>query len=498
MALSNVVISLQSKTLSDTLTAVSTEKIVPGTTVSRTILGQDFNFTVDSCRYKKGGTYDVTGSYDISSRLNTDLSASDVPSTASASELASTLIGLMDLAVSVSIDDWMPTGIKVKDSSTNKWVCNETYSSALAKIFGWTDILPTLLVNVYQRGNTIYCRQRGKETGTVILDESLVNYESLNYEWSKMLLLFDSDKTYYLTGDVVDARSDSSTDATDPTTYLSGQFTDNSGQQTLNYSYGLLKTEAFTSTDNTITSSTTYDYSKIYPPANLLTKTMTRTEQPSVTLPTDWTTVTLPYKVVTKIVNTSALTNTMADNGSDLLISREEINTVTTGYNVTDTNGTQVAFTDTETHVSETRYSDMGQGQWSVTTYKDSKLTGSQVVTGNPGAKASPYSIKTNSTMRSRRGSHVTAPRVELPGKFGGSMQINVSDKDTLTRIADAISNLNGKTQERVTLDYYGSELVDFRKTVTFDGNVYYLESNNISVTTDRGIKQSLNIVRWY
>ena len=480
------------------MTCQSTVKYAPGALITWPLLGQTFNFYVVSCRYRKGGIYDITADRNLTSRLNTDLSASDVPSTAGASELASTLIGLMGLTASVSIDDWMPTGIKTKDSSTNKWVCNETYSSALAKIFGWTDILPTLLVNVYQRGNTIYCRQRGKETGTVILDESLVNYESLNYEWSKMLLLFDSDKTYYLTGDVVDARSDSSTDATDPTTYLSGQFTDNSGQQTLNYSYGLLKTEAFTSTDNTITSSTTYDYSKIYPPANLLTKTMTRTEQPSVTLPTDWTTVTLPYKVVTKIVNTSALTNTMADNGSDLLISREEINTVTTGYNVTDTSGTQVAFSETEEHSSETVYSDMGQGQWSVTIYKDSKLTGSQVTTGNPGAKASPYSIKTNSTMRSRRGSHVTAPRVELPGKFDGSMQINVSDKDTLTRIASAISSLNGKTQEVVTLDYYGSELVDFGKTVTFDGNVYYLESNNISVTTDRGIKQSLNIVRWY
>ena len=483
------------------MTCQSTEKYAPGELITWPLLGQTFNFYVVSCRYRKGGIYDITADRNLTSRLNTDLSASDVPSTAGASELASTLIGLMDLTASVSIDDWMPTGIKVKDSSTNKWVCNETYSSALAKIFGWTDILPTLLVNVYQRGNTIYCRQRGKETGTVILDESLVNYESLNYEWSKMLLLFGSDKTYYLTGDVVDAGSDSSTDATDPTTYLSGQFTDNSGQQTLNYSYGLLKTEAFTSTDNTITSSTTYDYSKIYPPANLLTKTMTRTEQPSVTLPTDWTTVTLPYKVVTKIVNTSALTNTMADNGSDLLISREEINTVTTGYNVTDTNGTQVAFTDTETHVSETRYSDMGQGQWSVTTYKDSKLTGSQVTTGNPGAKASPYSIKTNSTMRSRRGSHVTAPRVELPGKFGGSMQVNVSDKATLSRIVTAIQDLSNKTQERVTLEYHGGELVDFGKTITFGGNVYFLDGNTISQEAERGVtavKQSLSLVRWY
>lgn len=206
MALSNVMISLQSKTLSDHLSAVSTEKIAPGATVSRTILGQDFSFTVDSCRYKKGGTYDVTGSYDISSLLNTDLSASDVSSSANASSLASTLIGLMGKTASVSIDDWTPTGIKVKDSTTKKWVCNETYASALQKIFGWTSILPNTVVNVYERGGTVYCMQRGKETGTVTLDKALVDYDSLNYEWSLMQLLFGSDKTYYLTGDVVDAR----------------------------------------------------------------------------------------------------------------------------------------------------------------------------------------------------------------------------------------------------------------------------------------------------
>lgn len=206
----------------------------------------------------------------------------------------------------------------------------------------------------------------------------------------------------------------------------------------------------------------------------------------------------VPFKVVTQVVNTSTLTNTMADNGKDLISSKEIISSVTTGYNITDVNGTQVSFSETEDHTSETLYSDMGQGQWSVTTYKDSKLTGSQVVTGNPGAKASPYGIKNNSTMASRKGKHVKVARVALSGKFAGAMQINVSDKDTLTRIASAISSLNGKTQEVVTLDYYGSELVDFGKTVTFDGNVYYLESNSINVTTDRGVKQSLNIVRWY
>jgi hypothetical protein len=190
MALSNVVISLQSKTLSDTLTAVSTEKIAPGTTVSRTILGQDFNFTVDSCRYKKGGTYDVTGSYDISSRLNTDLSASDVSASAGASSLASTLIGLMGKTASVSIDDWTPTGIKVKDSTTNKVGLQRDLQQRPAEDFRLDQ------TSCQHRGQRLRARRHGllhaarQGTGTVTLDKALVDYDSLNYEWSLMKLLF--------------------------------------------------------------------------------------------------------------------------------------------------------------------------------------------------------------------------------------------------------------------------------------------------------------------
>jgi hypothetical protein len=494
--LQNISINLASKTITDTFNATSVDQILPGFKVERTILGQTFSFVVKEVTLDKTtGLYNITGTYDIAKRLNGDIDAGYLPSDAKAGDIFTRIVGGMDRDDVEYFDDFTPTGLKRKDSATNSWVCNETYSSALQKLFGWTDILPSTLINVFERGITIYAVQRGHEVGTVDITGFCGN---VKFAWSQLSLLFNSSKKYYLSGDLNDANKNDSTDTSDATTYLSGQYTDDSGQQTLSYSYGLLKSDAFASTDGTITSNTTYDYSKFYPPANLLSKVTTRTEVPIVTLPTDWTTVTLPYKVVTKIVNTSTLTHTISDNGDDLVQSKETIATETSGYNVTDTQGTQEAFSETESHENTTLYSDMGQGQWSVTTYKDQKLVASQIITGNPGAKASPYSIRHNSTMQSRKGKHTKAARVELSGKFGGSMQINVSDSDTLSRIAGQIDSLNNKILEKVTLTYYGTSLIDFLNTVTYQGHVYYLESNNISETPDKGVIQQISMVRWY
>lgn len=495
--LSNIRINLQSKTISDTFTATETSQPTLGATVSRTILGRTWSFVVDQYRYNtETGLYEITGTYDINKMMGKDVSLSDLAGDSTASDIAGSIISGLGKSHSLSFSDFTPTGIKSRDGTTNKYICTETYASMLQKLFGWTDIVPSTLVNVFERGDTVYALQRGNETGTVSLDSGQTG--GVVYERSLLRLLYDSDKAYYLTGEASDGKTDNSSDATDQNTYLSGQFTDYSGQQTLSYSYGLLTSEVFKSTDGTISSTTEYTYSTTYPPANLLTKTLTRTEEPIPDVPSDLTSVTLPYRVVTKIVNSSNLTNTMALNNKDLVSSTEEVSTTTSGYNITDTSGTKENFSESESHTTMTMYSDMGQGQWSVTTYKDTKLTGSQVVTGNPGAKASPYSIKYNSTMASRRAGHVTVRRVKLSGRFAGAMNLNVSDADTLSRVAGQIEALNGKTLERVSLIYYGTALADFTSTITFKSNVYFLESNGISVTPEGGVQQAVTMVRWY
>jgi hypothetical protein len=76
-------------------------------------------------------------------------------------------------------------------------------------------------------------------------------------------------------------------------------------------------------------------------------------------------------------------------------------------------------------------------------------------------------------------------------------MSLNVSDQDTVDRIRDAIEDLNGKTEETLSFSYIGNRIIDFMSTITFMGNIYYLESNNISVKPE-GTRQQITMVRWY
>ena len=164
---------------------------------------------------------------------------------------------------------------------------------------------------------------------------------------------------------------------------------------------------------------------------------------------------------------------------------------------ITDLNNTQVAFPDeVETTITETRYSDMGQGLWAVVVYKNDVLVSNQTITNNPGAKATPFAVKQNSTYGGRR-NKVTVVKALLPGKFNGNNQINVSDASTVEYIRDKIVALNGKIEERVRLTYYGRQKCEFWSYVSFRNNNYEIESNQI-VQTPKGTSQQLELVRWY
>ncbi|MHC1718483.1 MAG: hypothetical protein AB9883_07500 [Acidaminococcaceae bacterium] len=487
-------ISMQKKTISDKLDISVKDIPILDSTFSITAFGNTFDFAIDDHNYNQIiNRYDVSGSYTISDKLNIDVNGQASPAidfTDSAQSIISKTIQKLGKTPSLNFDDFMPTGLKARDASNN-CVCDETFASLIQKVLGWTDILPTTLVNVFQRGNTIYCLQRGKEAGNITLSDSV---REPKISTKKLKLIYPSHRNYYLVGALNDYTADDSPDTGNADTLISGTFTE--GETELVYQYGLLKTENYASNDNTKTGITTYTYNKFYPPANLTGKSATQTEIPVVTVPT-LTEGMLPYRVVTQIVNASSVANSFAINGADLIKSVETTTTTTSGYNITDLNNTQAAFADeVETSTTETRYSDMGQGLWAVVAYRDGKFVSSQTITGNPGAKATPYAIKRNSTYGGRRGGNVGPKRVKLSGKFIGNLQINVSDQATLDRIAAELEWLNGKTQENVSLVYHGNLFCDFLKTITWRGNVYYLDSNNISMLPFKC--QRLELVRWY
>ena len=496
MNYTSLTINMRKKTISDTFSLATTTMPVIGDTVAFNVLGQSFSFIIDDVRKNKvTNLYDVSGSYDIADMLNRDVDGQASPAinfTDNAKNIATKTISKLGKSSSFYFDDFTPTGLKARDSNSN-CVCDETFQSLLQKLFGWTDIIPTTLVNVYQRGGVVYVVQRGHETGTIEISDNVGNP---SIEQTKMNLIYDSHKTYYLKGEANDYTSDNSVDGTDPGALISGSFVE--GENTLVYSYGLLRTETYASTDGTKTGTTTYDYgAKFYPPANLVTKNMSREEIPITEIP-EITSANIPYRVVTGIVNVSTLTNTFAMNGTDLAKVVEVVTATTSGYNITTVEGAQTAFADeVETSTTETTYVDMGQGLWSVTVYKDNKFVSSQTVTGNPGAKATPYAIKQNSTYAGGRiAAKANIKQVELSGKFSGNLSLNISDLSTLERVASAIESLNGKTEERVILEYYGDTFCDYINKIKWRGKIYYLESNSIVFLPIR--KQKLELVRWF
>ena len=56
---------------------------------------------------------------------------------------------------------------------------------------------------------------------------------------------------------------------------------------------------------------------------------------------------------------------------------------------------------------------------------------------------------------------------------------------------------MDGKIEERVTMDVYLDTVVDFSRTITWCGNVYYLERNLIA-QSPKEIKQTVEMVRWF
>ena len=500
LAIASISIGLQQKTLTDTITLITADRPTIYQNINITILGQTLNLYVDSFTHNKStGLYSCKCNYLYAKKLDEEYTYERTVSTVAVGGALDSVIGSLDNVSEVQryMGGWDVTGFTAK--SGNKWKACDIRSSLISTLIGWTDIVPTNTCNLlYRSGNIIMVVQRGEEPNSVTITDGELEDSTYGTSGRLMKLLTSSSNTYYIVGDTNTGASDSVV-TTDPTTYLSGQYTDNSGQQTLNYSYGLLTSEEFQSTDQALVGSTTYTYSKIYPPANLLSKTMTRTETKDTSdVPQPGDITSFPYKVTETVVNTSSVTNSMAINGKDLIQSNEDTTCTKSGYNITDAEGTHEPWEETEEHSTKTYYSDMGQGQWSVTTYKDDAITGSQIVTGNPGAQASAYSIRMNSTYASTRGGKKTANKAELSGRFNGNTRINVADQSTLNSIASKIGDLNGKTEEKLSVVYIGNTYIDFSYKVTLDGNDYYVDNNNISVTPKNGVRQTLTLVRWY
>ena len=97
---------------------------------------------------------------------------------------------------------------------------------------------------------------------------------------------------------------------------------------------------------------------------------------------------------------------------------------------------------------------------------------------------------------------------------YGGGMPYSslidtkfpVKGDDYLAMLTGEIEWLNRKREETVTVEIISNvsngvpeirHIIDFTERIKFNGNEYFLVSNNVSFTP-RSFKQKLQLVRWY
>lgn len=73
-----------------------------------------------------------------------------------------------------------------------------------------------------------------------------------------------------------------------------------------------------------------------------------------------------------------------------------------------------------------------------------------------------------------------------------------IYDSATLKKLTRDIEWLNRRTEEKITMDIwqYG-HLIDFTDRIRYQGNTYYLESNQVSRTPTE-LRQTVTMVRWF
>lgn len=138
----------------------------------------------------------------------------------------------------------------------------------------------------------------------------------------------------------------------------------------------------------------------------------------------------------------------------------------------------------------------LGNGWYGTTVYVDGEFNNSSVSNGKPGGKTSKYIVDQSNLNLGGKYPDNSGESYQGAALFDTSFPI--SDTATLKKLTKDIEWLNRKTEEKVSLDIwqYG-HLIDFTDKIIYNGNTYYLESNQVQRTPTE-LKQTVSIIRWY
>ena len=333
----------------------------------------------------------------------------------------------------------------------------ELFSSSFAdhinRLFGWSDTTPSLMFNMFVKNGAVYIVQRGYETNhltpTNWVLHPTITHTVRRTEWA------NSASQTVIPKEVV------SSDAANSNEPFNGTLS--WGSSTLTYTDGYLTQEQKGNVTTTYTY-TTYDDNKYLTGK----QTVDTDEDTEIDYTYDYETTGTQRYLFEEVV--------------------EEYSGASTQTPILEKSTT-------------TRHVPIGGGWYGTTVYDTTSVgteeeISSSLSQGAPGNKASQYLIDAQNDAL-KPSNAVRQMKVPLNGVARARQSYPVADNTSLTAIANCLDTYEGK--EEITLQgeiVGGNHIYTYQDTIDYDGNRYFLVSNNVSQNYNT-IRQSITAVRW-
>lgn len=323
-------------------------------------------------------------------------------------------------------------------SETFSGIGGATIQNMISGLFGWAGNLPQDWINVFLRGDVLKIVQRGHEPNEI----DITGTAHSRPEVTRRLM-----RSVWSGTGTHSARNKLTISP------LGFSGTIRFGDSEVTYRYGLVVREVTATAQGQAV--TTYDYDYDDYPVKKVTTT--------------------PDEVITTTYDYAITIN-------DKYLATETAVSADKSGNVNSTTVTQHVY--------------LGNGWYGTAVYVDGAFQSSSVSSGKPGGKANKYIIDQSNLNLGSGYPKDDGGQIEGAALF--DTEFPIYDSATLKKLTRDIEWLNRRTEEKVTMDIwqYG-HLIDFTDRIKYQGNTYYLESNQVSRTPTE-LKQTVTMVRWY
>ncbi len=498
--ISNFTISLNERTLSDNFQLETTKPLEINSAVRGQLLDYPFSFLAEETA-QKDLLQTVKGMYDIDKLLYTQIYFSSGVVIGDNEKIFVTAGGYIaqlakyfGLAANIKIQDFTPyhdfTGTNI------------TYSDLLNSVFGWTSRLPQRQINVFIRGKTLHCIQRGMEENVFDISNLPHTRPTISRKLIRSLWNNPAKKKNDKDDDEPDTPNLDDYTEEEIALPFSGtiNFSDYGVSISCHYSKGLLMRETSRTDNDKLSNSSisTYSYKEIFPTGTSEISILIHKLVGDFYLDSKSNdTVIYRYDESTKRIETKTATEYFYSRteNDDLYLTEEYEKTTKIEYEYDGDKKTWI-LSDSETSIRQTFHTPIGNGWYGTSTYSDGEPQGSSISQGRPGNKVSPYTI--NEVQKTFTGNKTVITYDNPSGDGDNSERDKYNDwRDKLSPIVDtsfpvreinllyeltnAVYWLNRKIQENISIEIISKisggvpeiqHIIDFTERIKFNEEV--------------------------